>query len=154
MTRMLRFLGCTAVLAGLCGTMFLGAADPPSNTIGETEVLMRAKLSSSQKVLEGLLVEDYTIIVQGAREMKKISEAAEWPRSRDPVYEHYAAEFRRQCSKLESLANHTNHEGASFTYLKMTTTCIDCHNYVRDALRIAKRPGGGVQLIPAHVPEN
>ncbi len=84
--------------------------------------------------------------------MKKISEAAEWPRSRDAVYEHFAAEFRRQCIKLESLANKTNHEGATFTYLQMTTTCINCHDHVRDALRIAELPNGGVQLIPAQLP--
>jgi hypothetical protein len=145
-----------AVVAGVLGTLLLGAADPPTSTIRETEVLMRAKLSSSQKVLEGLLAEDFTLIAHGAREMRRISEAAEWPRARDTVYEHYAAEFRRQCIKLESLANKTNHEGASFAYLHMTSTCIDCHDYVRDALRVADQPNGGVQLIPAHlpVPEN
>ena len=72
--------------------------------------------------------------------------------ARDPIYEHYAAEFRRQCAKLEQLAKNSNHEGASFTYLNMTTMCIDCHNYVRESLRVAHQPGGGVQLIPSHVP--
>ena len=143
-----------ALLAGTFGTMFLQAADPPVDPISETKVLMCAKLTSSQKVLEGLLAEDFTLIAQGAREMKRISEAAEWPRVRDAVYEHHAAEFRRQCIKLESLAEKTNHEGASFTYLQMTTTCIACHNHVRDALRIAEKPNGGVQLIPALVPEH
>ena len=142
-----------ALVAGAVGTMLLDAADPPRKDIPETTVLMRAKLSSSQKVLEGLLAEDYTLIANGAREMKRISEAAEWPRVRDAVYEHHAAEFRRQCNKLESLAKSTNHEGAQFTYLAMTTTCINCHNYVRDSLRIAEKPNGGVQLIPAQIPE-
>lgn len=153
MTRRLVLFGCTVLAAGSLGTFFLGAADPPANTIPETKVLMRAKLTSSQKVLEGLLAEDFTLIAHGAREMRRISEAAEWPRARDAVYEHYAAEFRRQCMKLESLANSTNREGASFTYLHMTTTCINCHDYVRDSLRIAREPNGGVQLIPAHLPE-
>ena len=150
-----------ALIAGAIGNFALDAADPPSNppiveppsAIEETEVLMRAKLASSQRVLEGILAEDFTLIARGAKEMKKISEAAEWPRSRDKIYEHYAAEFRRQCNKLEHLANKTNREGVSFTYLQMTTTCIDCHNYVRDALRIADQPNSGVQLIPAQLPK-
>jgi len=154
MTQRLVLLGGLVMIVGAVGTLLLSAADPPTPTIPEAKVLMRAKLSSSQKVLEGLLAEDFTLIAHGAREMKRISEAAEWPRARDAVYEHYAAEFRRQCIKLENLANKTNHEGASFTYLHMTTTCIGCHNYVRDALRIAEQPNGGVQLIPAHLPEN
>ncbi len=141
-----------SLLAGSASSLWLVAAESPTAPISETRVLMRAKLSSSQKVLEGLLAEDFTLIAQGAKEMKRISEAAEWPRSRDAVYEHHAAEFRRQCIKLEGLAEKTNHEGASFTYLKMTSTCIDCHNHVRDALRIAEKPHGGVQLIPAQIP--
>ncbi len=150
------FVGCLPLIVLLVGTMVLRAADPPASkqgTINETKVLMRAKLSSSQKVLEGLLAEDFTLIAQGAREMIKISEAAEWPRARDEVYEHYSSELRRQCNKLEDLAQKTNHEGASFTYLHITTTCINCHDYVRDALRIADQPHGGVQLIPAQIPE-
>ena len=88
--------------------------------------------------------------------MKRISEAAEWPRARDTVYEHYSAEFRRQCSKLEDLAQKENHEGASFTYLHMTTVCINCHDYVRDSLRMADVPSGrhNVQLIPTEWPEH
>ena len=112
---MKRYLvGCVCVLiaAGAVGEWLL-ALQPilQQAPLSENTVLMRAKLSSSQKVLEGILAEDFTLIAHGAREMKKISEAAEWPRSRDPVYEHFAAEFRRQCIKLESLANKTNREG-------------------------------------------
>lgn len=153
MKRCFVWCACLLIVAGVAGELLLTAADPPkSPPIPENTVLMRAKLSSSQKVLEGLLAEDFTLIARGAREMRKISEAAEWPRSRDAVYEHFAAEFRRQCVKLESLANKTNREGATFTYLHMTTTCINCHDHVRDALRIAEHPNGGVQLIPAHLP--
>lgn len=149
-------IGCLLLVILVFSGLLLRAADPPTpdqNAIAETRVLMRAKLSSSQKVLEGLLAEDYRLIGQGAKEMVRISEAAEWPRARDEVYEHYAAELRRQCAKLSSLAEKSNHEGASFTYLHITTTCINCHNYVRESLRVANQPGGGVQLIPATVPE-
>ena len=156
------FVGCVLLVVLVLGSLILNAETPPTpspdaiaparDAISETEVLMRAKLTSSQKVLEGLLAEDFTLIAQGAREMVRISEAAEWPRARDQVYEHYSTELRRQCNKLETLAGKTNHEGASFTYLHITTTCINCHEYVRDALRIADQPNGGVQLIPAHVP--
>ncbi|MGI9470068.1 MAG: hypothetical protein ACR2NZ_00960 [Rubripirellula sp.] len=150
-----------ALVAGTFKTLYLDAADPPvraiapppSSPIEETEVMMRAKLASSQRVLEGILAEDFTLIARGAKEMKKISEAAEWPRSRDKVYEHFAAEFRRQCNKLERLAQDTNREGVAFTYLQMTTTCIDCHNHVRDTLRIAEQPNSGVRLIPAQLPD-
>jgi hypothetical protein len=117
--------------------------------------LMKAKLDRSQNVLEGLLRKDFKKVAQGAREMKRISEAAEWPRARDNVYEHFSAEFRRQCNRLESLANNGNHEGATFLYLQMTTTCIHCHDHVRDSLRVATlKSRDNVSLIPAKWPES
>jgi hypothetical protein len=155
------FVGCLLVAAFVGGTIMMASADPPPTELvpkrgrlDETEVLMRAKLSSSQKVLEGLLAEDFTLIADGAKEMIRISEASQWPRAKDDIYEHYSTELRRQCVKLADLANKTNHEGAAFTYLKITTTCIDCHDYVRDSLRIAEQPNGGVQLIPAQIPDD
>ncbi|QDT09547.1 hypothetical protein [Planctomycetes bacterium K23_9] len=120
-----------------------------------SSALMKAKLGRSQKVLEGLLRKDFDQIASGAREMKRISEAAEWPRARDNVYEHFSAEFRRQCSQLESLASRRNHEGVTFVYLQMTTTCIQCHDHVRDSLRVAGiEPRDNVSLIPSQWPQS
>lgn len=152
MKKRLWMAGITLVTGLAIAPFLTKAADPPTAPIKETQVLMRAKLSSSQNVLEGLLSEDFRLIGHAAKQMKQISEAAEWPRARDAVYEHYATEFRRQCSKLEHLASQRNHEGVSFTYLQMTTTCIDCHNYIREGWRMADAPDGGVQLIPAELP--
>ena len=144
----------TGLLFGVVGVMW-ARADPPVTPINQAPTaLMRSKLISSQNVLEGLLRKDFDSIARGAREMKRISEAAEWPRARDAVYEHFGTDFRRQCNQLESLANQHNHEGVMFTYLQMTTTCVQCHDYVRDSLRVAKRGvNGGVQLIPADWPQ-
>ncbi|QDV41275.1 hypothetical protein Enr13x_11130 [Stieleria neptunia] len=143
-----------AVLASI-PVAVLTWADPVVQPIEQSEgVLMRSKLKRSQHVLEGLLRKDFPAIARGAKEMKLISEAAEWPRARDTVYEHFSAEFRRQCSQLESLAEEQNHQGVTFTYLQMTNLCIQCHDYVRDSLRVAEPRGRhGVQLIPAEWPE-
>jgi hypothetical protein len=69
--------------------------------------------------------------------MHRVSEAAEWRHIHDPVYEHYSSEFRRLTEKLSRLAEEGNGEGAAFTYLSTTTTCISCHDYVRDVVRVA-----------------
>lgn len=136
--------------------MMLTRADRPVQPIEQSEgMLMRSKLKRSQTVLEGLLRNDYKAIAHGAKEMRLISEAAEWPRARDAVYEHFSAEFRRQCKQLEQLAETENQQGATFTYLHMTNLCIQCHDYVRDSLRIAEPDGrSGIQLIPSEWPES
>jgi hypothetical protein len=121
--------------------------------IGEAEgALMKSKLIASQTVLEGLVRKDFDAIAKGARDMKKISEAAEWPRLRDHVYEHFGKAFRRQCNQLEQLAIDGNHEGVTFVYLSMTNTCIDCHDHVRDSVRIADPNAGDVRRIPSEWP--
>lgn len=146
----------TCLVVGFACTLWL-QANPPATRIDQAseEVLMHSKLTSSQRVLEGLVAKDFELVARGAREMMRISEAAEWPRPRDAVYEHFSAQFRRQCNRLEDLAKKRNHEGVSFTYLHLTTTCIQCHDYVRDSQRIAEpHPRGNVQAIPSQWPEH
>ncbi len=121
--------------------------------IGDAQgALMKSKLMTSQKVLAGLVRKDFDAIALGAREMKRISEAAEWPRARDSVYEHFGKVFRQQCGQLELLATEGNNDGVTFMYLSMTNTCVSCHDYVRDSFRIARPNEGDVRLIPSHWP--
>jgi len=122
---------------------------------GEETVLMQAKLSSSKKLLEGLLRRDFDSISAAARELKRISKATEWPRQRDDVYEHFAEEFQRQCNQLETQADRLNHEGIKFTYLGLTSTCISCHDYIRDSRRVAEMTHPrDVRPIPSQWPVN
>lgn len=111
-------------------------------------VFMRVKLSSSEKVLEGIVTRDFKLIGEGAREMEEMSQASEWPRAEDDTYEHYAVEFRRLCGKLFALAKEENLEGASFAYMQLTSSCITCHDHVFGALKKAPDPTGPFQLIP------
>ena len=138
--------------------IFAGSAIVPLNYQQDTtpkqdntKPFMRAKLSGSKDVMDGLVTENFRLIYQGAENMKAISEAVQWPRSEDKVYDHHGDEFRRQCDKLMQLAEEKNLEGAHFTFLGMTTTCINCHNYVRGKFRVVRdrtSPQGPMRLIP------
>lgn len=114
----------------------------------DTSLYMQAKLSNAQKVLSGLVSEDYDMISDGAKQMKRIAKAAHWPKTIDEVYQHYSFEFRRQCDKLVEHAQAKDLRAAHFTYLSMSTTCIDCHDYVRPRFKIERKPQGPVRLIP------
>lgn len=134
------------------GAGLLSADEPPRvSTVDQTAVFMRAKLASSQRVVEGLVTEDFGIIEKAAREMKGMSEATQWPSAKDESYEHYRQAFRRDCDRLARSAAEQNLAEAHLTYLHLTTTCIHCHEYVRRAFRISKdetNPKGPVILIP------
>ncbi len=69
---------------------------------------MRVKLAASQDVLNGLVTENFQLIQRGAEDMKRMSQAVQWPTADDPVYKHFGVEFRRQCDKLKQLATEQN----------------------------------------------
>lgn len=148
-------LAVSALSAG--GVMLAWGQTPlkPTHNADELPALMRAKLASSQKVVEGLVAEDFDMIHKGALEMTKICDATEWHASDDQVYAHYRSELRRSAKKLMLLAEEKNLDGSAYTYMHSLTTCISCHEYSRDVLHIAtKNPNLKVVPIPANDGEN
>ena len=127
----------------------LRAEEPTS--LNHHAVFMRAKLASCQKVMEGLVTEDFRLIARCASEMEQMSEAALWPTTTDKSYLHYQEAFRRQCERLAELAESRNLSGVHYTYLNLATTCVNCHDYVRHSFRVQEdnsNPRGPVMLIP------
>lgn len=128
-------LACVLVAGILTDTLGTRAADPDREEKRDA-ILMRAKLAASQQTLEGLMYGDFDLIDRGARQLRDIDE---WhTMKRDAVYDHYSAEFHRLSEKLVRLAKEKNAEGALYTYQHLTSTCITCHEYVRDVKPAAK----------------
>ncbi len=134
------------VVACLAGAAWSGALlvaeepepklDAPREGVNEA-ALMRAKLASSHKVLEGLVDENFDLIHDGAKELVKITDATQWHAEEDQVYAHYRADLRRTALKLIVLAQEQNLDGVAYTYMHSIMTCISCHDYCRDVLHIA-----------------
>ncbi len=117
----------TAIGAGIAG---LGYAQDQ----GSRRVFMRQKLEYSKNVLEGISLEDFTLIARNARALKEMSEAAAWRNSVIPNAEEYLShtlKFQRLADELKQNADERNLDGATLTYLQLTMTCVKCHNYVR-----------------------
>jgi hypothetical protein len=98
------------------------------------KVFMRKKLEASQSLLEGLAVEDFDMIVAGARQLKTTSAAAEFMVINDPIYAQQADEFRRIVDKLEKAGRERRLDGATLAYVDMTMSCVECHKHVRSVL--------------------
>src|SRR5262245_64600725 len=82
----------------------------------KTEELMRRKLEHSQKVLEGIAVNDFTKIAKNAEELIDISKAAEWRALKTPQYEMYSNDFRRTAETLIKNAKEKNLDAAALNY--------------------------------------
>jgi hypothetical protein len=117
--------------------------------------LMRAKLSSSQCVVEGLMAGDFSLIRKGGDDLIKVCDAEEWRTREDQVYAHYRGELRRSAIKLIKQADEKSLDGAAYTYMHSMTTCISCHEYCRNVLRVASAiPQSPVAPIPVTEQEN
>ena len=97
---------------------------------------MRQKLEFSKNVLEGLSLEQYSMIEKNAKSLKCLSQAAEWEVPTIPNATDYVAltsEFQRNADDLIRHARESNIDGATLAYVKLTMNCVQCHKYVRFA---------------------
>ncbi len=94
-------------------------------------IFMRAKLEHSQKVLEGLTLEDFDKIAKHAQELSLLSQASTWQVLQTPEYHDRSVEFRRSVDGLTDMARKKNLEGAALAYVDVTMKCVSCHKYVR-----------------------
>jgi hypothetical protein len=94
--------------------------------------LMHRKLESSQKVLEGIVVNDFEKIARNAEELIEISKEAEWKVVKTETYDIYSNDFRRHAQTLVKNAKEKNVDAAALTYVELTLTCVRCHKHVRE----------------------
>ena len=113
----------------------------PDSAVGSqknTQVVMQAKLAHSQKVLEGLVTQDFKAIEKAAAALSRISldpppdlkKAGD--ESDEQVYEHFRMEFARLAGQLEGHARRKQLAGTAYVQQNLTATCIACHDYIRD----------------------
>lgn len=130
--RVLVFVCLAAGIAAFVSTN--GGAGSPNQVGG----FMRAKLHHSQRLLEGITLEDYELIAKHAQDLSLLSQEANWRVLQTPEYLQHSVEFRRTADALTEAARKKNLDGAALGYVDLTMKCINCHKYVRD-VRTADR---------------
>ncbi len=119
------------VLLAACLLVPGEAQEPPAVRPDAVADFMRAKLTHSQDVLEGLTLEDYDKIARGAQELALASQASSWQVLQTEDYARQSAEFRRSCDSLRNAAKAHNLDGAALAWMEVTMKCVQCHKYVR-----------------------
>ncbi|MBC7816485.1 MAG: hypothetical protein IAG10_06320 [Planctomycetaceae bacterium] len=100
---------------------------------------MRMKLDASQKILEGLAVEDFELIQEGAAKLEDMSAAEKWRVTNDPFFREHSNDFQKITKRLAKNAKEGKLEGSALTWLEATMQCIECHKWTRANL-IADKP--------------
>ena len=135
---MKKFLCLTLLFAlPLALTPWTGRADDKPDAKAK---LMQRKLAESQKVLEGLALNDFEKIAKHAEELIEISKLAGWRVVKTPRYELYSNDFRRTAEDLVQKAKDRNLDGAALSYVELTLTCVKCHKHVREERMVRLDP--------------
>ncbi|NIL96625.1 MAG: hypothetical protein GTO62_05665 [Planctomycetales bacterium] len=118
-----------ATVFGMC-LMFIasaGRAESPE----ELRAFMQVKLQHSQKLLEGLVLEDLDRVAKHAQQLAMLSQESAWRVFQTEDYVQYSLEFRRAAHAIVAAAKEKNLDGATLAYMDVTMKCIKCHKYVR-----------------------
>ena len=102
-------------------------------------IFMRMKLDASQKILEGLALEDFELIQEGAAKLEEMSAAEKWRVTNDFFYREHSNDFLKITKRLSKNAKDGKLEASALTWLEATMQCIECHKWTRANL-IANAP--------------
>ncbi len=95
---------------------------------------MRDKLELSQRVLEGIVTEDYDLIIAKGSKLSAMTKEADWRLFENPNYDQQSATFRRHVDSLVKAAKNKDSDAATLAYVRITMSCVDCHKLVREKL--------------------
>lgn len=105
-----------------------GAAPPDVNKVRQ---YMRPKLEHSQKLLEGLALEDYDMIARQSAAISLMSQGSNWDILQTEEYLRSSQEFRKAADAITAAAKAKDLEQATDGYLDLTRRCVECHKYLR-----------------------
>jgi len=129
------------LMAGLAATV---APNDPKLT---TREVLRAKLDSSQKVLESIATENFVTLNVQAQKLVALSQAAGWSARPTPEYKQHTAEFRRHAEALQKAARAENVDAASLAWFQMTISCVNCHRHIRGVRTVSAEPVGFAEVF-------
>lgn len=93
---------------------------------------MRAKLTHSEKTLEGLTKGDFQMIAKHSQTISLLCEDELWSVMQTTEYRDRTKEFQRSVNAITDAARQKNLEAATLAYVNTTMHCVTCHKYVRD----------------------
>jgi hypothetical protein len=122
----------TSLALALASASAVGTADGCREPKREDiRPFMRQKLKHAQFLIEGLANEDFGMIRDNARALRKLAGDAQWRVSPNLTYVKYSAEFASIPDELERRANEKDLNGATLSYIRPTIKCVDCYKFVR-----------------------
>lgn len=130
----LAVLMCAVV--SLCVLSSTGwAEEKPNSEKSKADQWMEAKLASSQRVFESLTRGDFQSLEENSRRLVVLNFMEQWIRSNSFVdksdYQGQLNAFEFATKELVRHAQAQDIEGALTAYVKMSQSCVRCHELIR-----------------------
>ena len=110
------------------------AAATPQERDSPLSGFMHAKLDASNRILEGLVIDDMRKVKSGADELLQMSDAEQWRASNDMLYLQHSRTFRESVTALREKAGRGSIDGVALAWMDVTLNCIRCHEWVRNVM--------------------
>ncbi len=107
------------------------AAPAPSGRDDATAAAMRRKLKYADRLLSGLVTQDFGRLEGNAVKLVELSGGSGWLARQTPEYALFLTEFQRAAGELVTAAKAKDVEGANAANGQLTTSCVACHKYIR-----------------------
>ena len=103
----------------------------PQHEKTNVQALMRDKLDHMQKLLDGLVTDDFELIAEQADLLRIVGKAASWQAIDTAEYQTHSRRYANLTKNLEAAAKDSNRDAALLQYLQLNISCVDCHQYIR-----------------------
>ncbi len=125
----MRRITLAVVSVCLLGIAVTYAKDEPKDN--EPSIWMKQKLAYSQRILNGLAMEDYEMIAENANAMKGLSRIEGFVRGKTEGYRTHLKSFEFATNELIRNSEQKNLDGATLAFTQMTISCVNCHKEIR-----------------------
>jgi len=109
--------------------------DKPKSVKSKADQWMEAKLATSQRVFESLTRGDFPSLEENSRRLVVLNFMEQWIRSNSYVdksdYQGQLNAFEFATKELIRHAQSQDIEGALGAYVKMSQSCVRCHELIR-----------------------
>ena len=130
------------ILIACVSLLFGGLAIPthfqPTQDVNQGEEIkssarkhfMRGKLTSNQRIVEGLSLRNFEMVREGADGVTALVKGQHWFVLETPEYREFSKDMEKASKRLAAAADAKNIEAAALRYFDLTLNCIDCHEYL------------------------
>jgi hypothetical protein len=141
----MRFFVLSITLAAVCLLVISSDGKPQEQKHGKSkeltsnQMLMRDKLVQMNRILEGLTLDKFERVEEGAKTLGMISRATSWHiADPTPRYQRLSKNFQEQAVDLERHAKERNIDAATLDLVRINVTCAHCHQHMRENAALAK----------------